>query len=217
MLGWIASSSSLFFHLFLITVQYSTVHVRGTGDIVPAAFLFTQKSHPPQRLPVPLKWDILSWGINWMNQTQRCRCCFSLAMPSYNNTFMLLSQHPALTHQPHLSQEHQAGGLLCPRSGLGGWDKDCLLEGGSVGLRGLVWESPASLPNTMKPPGLWCKWGGGGKERKTTWREKRTQRRDGRGEGLLKQRSTEGLFKSRQQWVSIKRSALTMLGQNKQG
>lgn len=57
--------------------------------ILSLVWLFTQKSHPPQRLPVPLKWNILSWGINWMNQTQIWGCCFSLAMPSYENTFTL--------------------------------------------------------------------------------------------------------------------------------
>lgn len=57
----------------------------------------------------------------------------------------------------------------------------------------------------------------GQREKNNMKGKKRTQRRDGRGEGLLKQRSTEGLFKPRQQWVSIKRSALTMLGQNMQG
>lgn len=134
MLGWIVLSFTFFFSIYF-SLQQSTVHVIGAGDIAPAALLFTQKSHLLQRLPVPLKWDILSWGINWMNQTQRCGCCFSLAMPSNNNTFMLLSQQPALIHQPHLSQEHEAGGLLRPRSGLGGWDKECL-AGGWVGRWG---------------------------------------------------------------------------------
>lgn len=43
------------FDLFISHKKYSTVHGRGTGDTVPAVLLFTQKSHPPQRFPVPLK------------------------------------------------------------------------------------------------------------------------------------------------------------------
>lgn len=55
----------------------------------------------------------------------------------------------------------------------------------------------------------------GQREKNNMKGKKGHKRRDGRGEGLLKQRNAEGLFKSQQQRVSIKRSALTMLGQNK--
>lgn len=72
-------------------------------------------------------------------------------MPSYNNTVMLFVSATRPETPTHPSQEHQAGGLLCPRSGLGWWDKECLLEGGYLGGMGLVGESSSSLQYTMKP------------------------------------------------------------------
>lgn len=67
MLDWITTFTFL---VFFLSKQYSAVHFFGAEDSVLRAFVFTQKSHPSMQLPVSLKWDILSWGIDYEPDTE---------------------------------------------------------------------------------------------------------------------------------------------------
>lgn len=88
--------------------------------------------------------------------TQRCRCCFRRAMSSNNNTYMLISG---------LSSQPGAPGRRPAAPSIGSvWMRQRVLGrrwGGKVGRR-----KEGVVSNTMKPPGLWCKWDGGCKKTK---------------------------------------------------
>lgn len=64
------SNQTFFFCATVFSELYRAVHFFGEEHIVLKALVFTQKSHPPEQLPVPLKWDILSWGIKYEPDTE---------------------------------------------------------------------------------------------------------------------------------------------------
>lgn len=134
----------------------------------------------------------------------------------HRNADAALARPWALTITPtcwsavcHLSQEHQAGGLLAPsirpwvgetksawqEMGVGGWGK-----GGS---RSKHYETSCSL--------MQMRWRG--QEDKTTCRKRWTQR--GGWGGIWPPKAALLLWKSQQKWLSIKSSVLTMLVHNK--
>lgn len=127
-----------------------------------------------------------------------------------------LSQQPALKHQPIPGRRtrQEACCVLdlawvdetksaCSR--VGSWE-----GGGKFGSALL----PSNILWNLKPV-MQIRWWG--QREKNNMKGKLTQRGNGRREVLLKQHSTVDLFTSQQQWVSIKQSALTMLGQSEQG
>lgn len=90
----------------------------------------------------------------------------------------------------------------------GGW------EGGVEGVSQGVPRFPPVHYETSWPQ-MQMSWRG--QREKNNMKGKTDTKQGWEGRRPLKQHSTEVLCKSRQQWVSIKWLALTMLGQNKQG
>lgn len=77
-------------------------------------------------------WSETSFpGVSTMNQTQKCRCCFSPAISTNNNTYMLIG---GLSSQPGAPGRRPACTLdVAP----GGWDKERLAgDGGGWGKGG---------------------------------------------------------------------------------
>lgn len=138
MLDWITT-----FTFLVLFCQSSIVWYISLGQKTVFQELLYLLRNPILQCSFPFPWSETSFpGVSTMNQTQKCRCCFSPAMSTNNNTYMLIG---GLSSQPGAPGRRPACTL---DPALGGWDKE-RLAGDGGGWVGRGRESFQTLWNLL--------------------------------------------------------------------